>query len=60
MTREELIDWIDELSTQTLTDELKSEIIDNIIETMDDEYEDHYDIIREQTLVDVQNAIENL
>jgi len=60
MTREELIDWIDELSTQTLTDELKSEIIDNIIETMDDEYEEYYVIIREQTLVDVQNAIENL
>ena len=60
MTREELIDWIDELSTQTLTDELKNEIIDNIIEAMDDEYEDHYVIIREQTLVDVQTAIENL
>jgi hypothetical protein len=60
MTREELIEWIDELSIQTLTDELKDEIIDNIIEAMDDEYEDHYVIIREQTLVDVQNAIENL
>ena len=60
MTRQELIDWIDGLPTQTLTDELKSDIIDNIIETMDEEYEDHYVIIREQTLVDVQNAIENL
>jgi hypothetical protein len=60
MTREELIDWIDGLPTQTLTDELKSEFIDNIIEAMDDEYEDHYVIIREQTLVDVQTAIENL
>jgi len=60
MTREELIDWIDGLPTQTLTDELKGEFIDNIIEAMDDEYEDHYVIIREQTLVDVQNAIENL
>jgi hypothetical protein len=60
MTREDLIEWVDSLPTQTLTDELKSEIIDNIIETMDDEYEDHYVIIREQTLVDVQTAIENL
>lgn len=60
MTREELIDWIDSLPTQTLTDELKDDIIDNIIETMDDEYEEYYVIIREQTLVDVQNAIENL
>jgi hypothetical protein len=60
MTREELIEWVDSLPTQTLTDELKGEFIDNIIETMDDEYEDHYVIIREQTLVDVQNAIENL
>lgn len=60
MTRQELIEWVDSLPTQTLTDELKGEFIDNIIETMDDEYEDHYVIIREQTLVDVQNAIENL
>jgi hypothetical protein len=60
MTRHELIEWVDSLPTQTLTDELKGEFIDNIIETMDDEYEDYYVIIREQTLVDVQNAIENL
>jgi hypothetical protein len=60
MTRQELIEWVDSLPTQTLTDELKGEFIDNIIEAMDDEYEDHYVIIREQTLVDVQNAIENL
>jgi hypothetical protein len=60
MTRQELIEWIDGLPTQTLTDELKDEFIDNIIEAMDDEYEDHYVIIREQTLVDVQTAIENL
>jgi hypothetical protein len=60
MTRQELIEWVDSLPTQTLTDELKGEFIDNIIEAMDDEYEDQYVIIREQTLVDVQNAIENL
>lgn len=60
MTRQELIEWVDSLPTQTLTDELKDDIIDNIIETMDDEYEEYYVIIREQTLVDVQNAIENL
>jgi len=60
MTREDLIEWVDSLPTQTLTDELKSEIIDNIIETMDDEYEDYHVIIREQTLVDVQNAIEKI
>ena len=60
MTREELIDWIDGLPTQTLTDELKSEIIDNIIDTMDEEYDDYHAIIREQTLIDVQTAIENL
>ena len=60
MTRQELIDWIDGLPTQTLTDELKSEIIDNIIDTMDEEYDDYHAIIREQTLIDVQTAIENL
>jgi hypothetical protein len=60
MTRQELIDWIDGLPTQTLTDELKGDIIDNIIETMDDEYDDYHAIIREQTLIDVQTAIENL
>jgi hypothetical protein len=60
MTREELIEWIDDLPTQTLTDELKDEFIDNIIETMDDEYEEYYVIIREQTLVDVQTAIDKL
>ena len=60
MTREELIEWIDDLPTQTLTDELKDEIIDNIIETMDDEFDDYHAIIRQQTLVDVQTAIENL
>ena len=60
MTREELIEWIDDLPIQTLTDELKGEFIDKIIETMDDEYEDYYVIIREQTLVDVQTAIDNL
>jgi hypothetical protein len=60
MTRQELIEWIDGLPIQTLTDELKDDIIDNIIETMDDEYEEYYVIIREQTLVDVQNAIEKI
>jgi len=60
MTRQDLIEWIDGLPTQTLTDELKSEIIDNIIDTMDEEYDDYHAIIREQTLVDVQTAIENL
>lgn len=60
MTRQELIEWVDSLPTQTLTDELKSEIIDNIIETMDEEYDDYHAIIRQQTLVDVQTAIENL
>jgi uncharacterized protein YjgD (DUF1641 family) len=60
MTRQELIEWVDSLPTQTLTDELKDEFIDNIIETMDDEFDDYHAIIRQQTLVDVQNAIENL
>jgi len=60
MTRQELIEWVDSLPTQTLTDELKGDIIDNIIETMDDEYDDYHAIIREQTLIDVQTAIENL
>jgi hypothetical protein len=60
MTRQELIDWIDSLPTQTLTDELKGEFIDNIIETMDDEWTDTHAVIREQTLVDVRNAIDKL
>jgi hypothetical protein len=60
MTRQELIEWVDSLPTQTLTDELKGDIINNIIDTMDEEYDDYYAIIREQTLIDVQTAIENL
>jgi len=32
MTREELIDWIDSLPTQTLTDELKDDIVEKIEE----------------------------
>jgi hypothetical protein len=36
MSKEELIDWIENLPVQTLTDELKEDIISNI-ESLEDE-----------------------
>jgi len=36
MSKEELIDWIENLPVQTLTDELRQEIISNI-ESLEDE-----------------------
>ena len=36
MTKEELIQWINEIPLQTLTDELKDEIIEKIEELTDE------------------------
>ena len=60
MTRQELIEWIDNLPTQTLTDELKDDIIDNIIDAMGNESLESEEMGRLLVIKDIEDALNKL
>jgi hypothetical protein len=52
--------WLEDLEVQTLTDELKGDIIDKVRDIMEEIYESGVVDGRQLAITDIQNAIENL
>lgn len=52
--------WLEDLEVQTLTDELKGDIIDKVRDIMEEIYESGVVDGRQLAITDIQNAIDNM
>jgi len=52
--------WLEGLDVQTLTDELKGDIIDKVRDALEEIYTEGFVDGKQAAIVDIQNAIDNM
>jgi hypothetical protein len=57
---EDFQDWLEDLETQTLTDELKNEILEKVKELCDYTYDDAYLDGKQQAVFEIRGYIKNM